>query len=479
MLFILIPDPWPLKPVLHRSTTCGIPATVYHLPSSLYQIPSLVSRAKARDSQVAPTFRSAFLASAQRADLKVSATAARQKPAPMEEPSAIKNGGPTTAAPLPHSNAGFAGMAPTSNSDPQETLGCGSAAQRYRRTGWGWRRPKTKAIGASTALRDEHISGDAEARLASRVGEHARKCPNRREIGVYSHASRTSQMETGGRGGLSNGVVRLQDWHGREVDAVRSRGGVWAFPDFSDNVIKSQPAHWPPPELVQKLCQSHQLSAFLPEDQSLLTHKLGYYSDLQSINSEDAIQWSYFGPLVYGSTDQRVAFTNWLLDHLKLPWRTRSCCLQLWCRVPHPDNLTPGGPEMDLFLQGDSCVIFCESKWRSGVEFTWSLVVRGSPPGVHGSSQHGQLPSGQTLSWAHLPPKREAYPEATNSRKIDSAGWQSVAHRQGEREPQCGFLCDCRSVDGVAQGSVLSEDHSTCATTNPHLCQNSLGGSFF
>ncbi len=36
------------------------------------------------------------------------------------------------------------------------------------------------------------------------------------------------------------GVVRLQDWHGREIDAVRSRGGVWAFPDFSDNVIRSE-----------------------------------------------------------------------------------------------------------------------------------------------------------------------------------------------------------------------------------------------
>lgn len=73
-------------------------------------------------------------------------------------------------------------------------------------------------------------------------------------------------------------VMRLPDWHGREVDAVRSRGGVWAFPDFSDNVIRSVPGHWPPPELVQKLCQSKQLSAFLPEDQSLLTHKLNQHS---------------------------------------------------------------------------------------------------------------------------------------------------------------------------------------------------------
>jgi hypothetical protein len=169
------------------------------------------------------------------------------------------------------------------------------------------------------------------------------------------------------------GIVRLPDWNGRDIEAVRSKGGVWAFPDFTDNVIRTEDSQWPPPELVQKLCQSQQLSAFLPGDQSLLTRKLGYYSDLQSINSEDAIQWSYFGPLVYGSASQRVAFTNWLLGCLGLPWRTTACCFQLWRRVPHPDNLTPGGPEIDLLIHGHSCVIFCESKWRSG-EGRWQGI---------------------------------------------------------------------------------------------------------
>jgi len=122
-------------------------------------------------------------------------------------------------------------------------------------------------------------------------------------------------------------IVQLQDWNGRNVDAFRSRGGVWAFPDFADNVIKCEDLHWPPPELVQQLSQSQQLWAFLPEDQPHLTHGLGYYTDLQSINSEDAIQWSYFGPLLYGLPDQRGAFANWLLEYLRLPWRTRSCSL--------------------------------------------------------------------------------------------------------------------------------------------------------
>jgi hypothetical protein len=149
---------------------------------------------------------------------------------------------------------------------------------------------------------------------------------------------------------------------------------VWAFPDFSDNVIRGGSGSWPPPEIVQKLCQSQQLSAFLPEDQSLLTHKLGYYTDLQSINSEDAIQWSYFGALVYGSADQRVTFANWLLETLNLPQRTTSCFMELWRRVPHPDNLTPGGPEIDLLVHGDSCVILCESKWRSG-EGRWQGIA--------------------------------------------------------------------------------------------------------
>jgi hypothetical protein len=47
----------------------------------------------------------------------------------------------------------------------------GPRALRYKRGGWGWRRPRARAIGDSHALWDEKVSDDAEAWLASQVAE--------------------------------------------------------------------------------------------------------------------------------------------------------------------------------------------------------------------------------------------------------------------------------------------------------------------
>src|SRR5471030_2239786 len=94
---------------------------------------------------------------------------------------------------------------------------------------------------------------------------------------------------------------KLRDWNNREITAVRSKGGVFAFPDYSDNLVRIDRGCWPPPEILQKLYKSEKLWAFPEEEQSLLIGKLGYYCDLQSVHSEDAMQWSYFGPLLYAS----------------------------------------------------------------------------------------------------------------------------------------------------------------------------------
>jgi hypothetical protein len=100
----------------------------------------------------------------------------------------------------------------------------------------------------------------------------------------------------------------------------------------------------------------------------LTQRELGFYSDLQSLNSEDAITWSYFGPFLAETPSMRAAFANWLLDRVglsQLP-RCERCQLDLWRRIPHPDRLTSsGGPELDVVLDADTAVVFVEAKWRS------------------------------------------------------------------------------------------------------------------
>jgi hypothetical protein len=160
--------------------------------------------------------------------------------------------------------------------------------------------------------------------------------------------------------------MMVQNWNGEPARAVRSRGGVTSFVDYRDNLIRDLDCSWPPPELLQKLCRSDRSSAFLAEDQAALTEELGYYSDLQSVHSEDAIQWSYFGPLAYGAADARVLLSNFLAELVNIPSRNTKCTVALWRRVPHPDTMGAGGPELDLLIVADSTVFIVESKWRSG-----------------------------------------------------------------------------------------------------------------
>ena len=39
----------------------------------------------------------------------------------------------------------------------------------------------------------------------------------------------------------------------------------------------------------------------------------------------------------------------------------------LWRRIPHPETLVSGGPEIDIGIITDNSIILCEAKWQSKV----------------------------------------------------------------------------------------------------------------
>jgi hypothetical protein len=159
--------------------------------------------------------------------------------------------------------------------------------------------------------------------------------------------------------------MRLKDWNDREVEAGQSKGGVLALADFSQNLMRDDGVPWPPAAVVQKLYESRQARAFPMNDIQILTRRTGYYSDLQSINSEDAITWSFFGTLASATETIRASFLDWLLQRLRFDLKENSCSIDLWKRIPHPDTLVPGGPEIDVVLTGTRVVVFGEAKWMS------------------------------------------------------------------------------------------------------------------
>jgi hypothetical protein len=157
----------------------------------------------------------------------------------------------------------------------------------------------------------------------------------------------------------------ITDWNGRYIQIARSKGGVSAVADPWHNVIQSGLYPWPPAELLQKVYQSRQVRAFSTNELLVVTKELGFYSDLQSLHSEDAITWSVFGPLIYVESKIREEFVRKLLELINVPGHSTGARVWLWRRLPHPETLVPGGPEIDFGIQTEDVFLLGEAKWRS------------------------------------------------------------------------------------------------------------------
>ena len=159
---------------------------------------------------------------------------------------------------------------------------------------------------------------------------------------------------------------KVHDWNDNEIILAESKRGVLAFQDPLGGLLRGDIDVWPPPEILQKLYKSNHQKAYAGQDLTSVVNTMDYYCDLQSINSEDAMTWSVFGPLIYAEKTTRVEFCTWLF-HMIEPSLTppRSVELSLWRRFPHPRELSMGGPEIDVLMQTPEVVILGEAKWKS------------------------------------------------------------------------------------------------------------------
>src|SRR5207247_3920535 len=113
--------------------------------------------------------------------------------------------------------------------------------------------------------------------------------------------------------------------HWIEPNAIQvgeSAGGVLATLDPLANLVRGGVPFWPAPELIQKLYASSLWRGKTAEDDHAVRQCLGHYCDLQSLNSEDAVTWSFFGPLIYGPAEWRQEFANRACAAFGLPQPT-------------------------------------------------------------------------------------------------------------------------------------------------------------
>jgi hypothetical protein len=163
-------------------------------------------------------------------------------------------------------------------------------------------------------------------------------------------------------------MSNIPDWRGKQIEIGKSSGGVLAVANAWDNVIRTGVTPWPPPELIQKVYQSRHAASFLNRDHASVTAQHSFYSDLQSLHSEDAITWSAFGPLIYATPGARDTFVRQLLRSIDVPCKdTGTTRIWLWRRLPHPDTLVPGGPEIDFGIQTEDIFLLGEAKWLSSI----------------------------------------------------------------------------------------------------------------
>lgn len=119
------------------------------------------------------------------------------------------------------------------------------------------------------------------------------------------------------------------------------------------------------------MCQSGpKRGHFTEDDANELARQLdGRISKFQSVNSEDAVTYSWFGTLATGSADTRRAAVQWLYDRAGIRATARDPAIDQWARIFHPNAPSNSrGPELDARIDDPgAALIYVEAKWNAAV----------------------------------------------------------------------------------------------------------------
>jgi hypothetical protein len=163
-------------------------------------------------------------------------------------------------------------------------------------------------------------------------------------------------------------MALIENWNGDPVPVRRSRGGALTFERWQDNVLGSPP--WPEALLHQVRGYVARRSHFADDDaEALAAHLSGRISKFQSVNSEDAVTYSWFGTLALASIETRRAAVQWLYDRAGIPAAANAPTIDQWARVFHP-NAPAGarGPELDgRITDPGAALVYVEAKWSATI----------------------------------------------------------------------------------------------------------------
>jgi hypothetical protein len=166
--------------------------------------------------------------------------------------------------------------------------------------------------------------------------------------------------------------MTLNDWNADPLPVRFSRGAsrVPYVEDWRRNTIGMTSDEDAPPWLIRQVCgYVARRSWFKDSDADALSAKLGRISKFQSLQSEDALTWNWFGTLALSTPIERQATIQWLYDRLGLELRASSAvAVRQWERVHHPNAPNRKGPEIDAIVEDpSSALIYVEAKWSAAL----------------------------------------------------------------------------------------------------------------
>jgi hypothetical protein len=229
----------------------------------------------------------------------------------------------------------------------------------------GLRAGLDSAIGFVVASRKSGTSRSGDRLVAKGV---VRASADRRQKGSWERprteviASCALCLAARGRlGGRLAMIPAIAKWNGEQVPVRRSRGGVLTFERWEDNVLGGPP--WPDALLTQVRGYVARPSHFADEDVgALAAHLDGRISKFQSINSEDAVTFSWFGTLAFASADSRRAAVQWLCDRTGIRAEANAPTIDQWSRVFHPN--APKSPKVQNLTHASTTQVLRSSTSR-------------------------------------------------------------------------------------------------------------------
>lgn len=172
---------------------------------------------------------------------------------------------------------------------------------------------------------------------------------------------------------------QVNDWNGKEIEVCYSANTqIFATLHPNQNIVSMRDNAFQSPELKRKYAISCEDSNF--GKSSILSNRnwsLGYYCELQSILSPQAIAWSVFGSISHATS---IVQRNWMMDffssiNLEEP-DVNDAQFFFWRKLLDAKKATKPSPEIDIMITTPNSLNMVLCYWNINASNTQTNLIK-------------------------------------------------------------------------------------------------------